>query len=200
MARKSIKSSDVNHKTKGQLTLIDLVIIPIIAVVLSTIAIVFLQSSTASLLSKVSLQPLQDSCNFALDNMYSTYYVHSSYELGYLKSNHPSQYAAAISSSFLNLNASCGSNCNLGYSFVPNSLLNTSNSLYVSFINYFSSFAISDFNLNTGANIPTLNAINMQVFLNHVPPLNYTPLTTCSMTVYNPADPSHPYTIYGVIR
>lgn len=184
---------------KGQITLLDLVIVPIIAVVLALIAVMVLQGSVANIVNKVNMQPEVDACNFELDSLFSMYYVHQDSALQYLKYYHPNQYTAAVSNSLQKQITNCGNNCSISYNTLPNSL-GDSPDLYVDFIQYFTPFAYSVFNLTVADEISQLDAANMQVFLNQVPPLSYTPSQICSITVYNPEQPNSSYTVYGVVK
>lgn len=62
---------------RGQITILDMVLAPIAAIVLAIIAASFLQTSTANLLTAVNQEPSAIACNFALDSMYGNYYVHT---------------------------------------------------------------------------------------------------------------------------
>ncbi|MEM3190632.1 MAG: hypothetical protein QXU98_10400 [Candidatus Parvarchaeota archaeon] len=184
---------------KGQLTLLDLIVAPIVAVVLSALAIYFLQGSTAHLVTAVNYEPSVEGCNYMLDAVYGNYYVHGSAALSMLKALHPDQYFAATSESLSNLSTNCGVNCSISYATTPNTLVSTP-SLYVDFLNYFTPFSVSVFNLTTINSYPILKDYNMQVFLNSVPALSYVPSQVCYISVYNPEDPSEPYLIYGVMK
>ena len=182
---------------RGQVTIVDLVLVPIVAVVLSVTASYLMTSSTASLLTSVNQQPVQDACNFALNDLYGTYFVGSSAALNELKLLHPSQYAVAVSQPAESLSTGCGSSCSAGYTYLSSTLSNSS-ALYNDFISYFSSLSFSNFNLIKTSNSVALSDSNMHVFLQSVPSgVTYSSL--CSLTVYNPINPSNPYTIYGVV-
>jgi hypothetical protein len=188
----------VRVSKKGQLTMLDLVLAPLAAVVLAVIASALLHSATANLLTAVSQQPVSFSCNFALDTMYSTYYVHNAFALSQLALHASSQYALANSNKEQYLSTNCSGACDSNYNYIQTSLYNSS-SLYSDFIGYFSGFSLSNFKVLTGQESATLKALGMQVFLNQIP-AGVTGSSKCSMQVYNPADPSKPYTIYGVIN
>ncbi len=182
---------------RAQVTLIDLVLVPIVAVVLSVTAGYLMSSATANIVTAVNQQPVQDACNFALSNLYGSYFISSAASLQQLKLFKPSQYAAAISEPAQNLSTSCGSSCSSSYTFLSAPLSNSS-SLYNDFVGYFSSFSLSNFNLIKSANAVALGDANMQVFLQSVPSgITYSSL--CSLTIYNPVNPSQPYTVYGVV-
>jgi hypothetical protein len=182
---------------KGQLTMLDLVLAPLAAVVLAVLAYSLLQGATANLLTAVSQQPVSLSCNFALDTLYGTYYVHNAFALSQLALYNPSQYSLANSNKEQTLSTNCSGSCNSNYNYVQSYLYNSS-SLYSDFIGYFSGFSLSDFQVLTGQETATLNALNMKVFLNQIPS-GITGTSECSLQVYNPVDPSKPYTIYGVV-
>ncbi len=182
---------------RGQVTLIDLVMAPIVAVVLSLLAVFFLTTQTSNLITAVNQEPYIQSCNFALSQLYGNYYVHTASLLNNLSLTYPSEYSAALSQQSQTLSTSCGPGCSTQYQTVSNSLSNSS-SLYANFINYFSSFSLSTFDNIEGANIATLSALHMRVFLNQVPS-TVSGSTVCSISVYNPANPSKPYTVFGVI-
>ncbi len=187
----------VRFGKKGQLTMLDLVLAPLAAVVLSVLASALLHGATANLLTAVSQQPVSFSCNFALDSMYSTYYVHNAFTLSQLALSNPGQYSVASSNKEQYLSTNCSGACNPNYNYIQTYLYNSS-SLYSDFIGYFSGFSLSNFQVLTGQETATLKALGMQVFLNQIP-AGVTGTSECSMQVYNPADPSRPYTIYGVI-
>ena len=182
---------------RGQVTLIDLVMAPIVAVVLSLLAVFFLTTQTSNLITAVNQEPYIQSCNFALSQLYGNYYVHTASLLNNLSLTYPSEYSAALSQQSQTLSTSCGQGCSTQYQAVSNSLSNSS-SLYSNFINYFSSFSLSTFDNIESANIATLSALHMRVFLNQVPS-TVSGSTVCSISVYNPANPSKPYTVFGVI-
>ena len=184
---------------RGQLTLIDLIVAPIVAIVLSSLALYFLQGSVAHLVTAVDYEPSIQGCNYMLDAVYGNYYVHSAAALSMLRALHPNQYYAATSQSLISLSTSCGANCSISYAATPNTLTNDP-SLYVNFINYFAPFAISVFNLTKINSLPLTQGEGMDVFLNSIPILSYVPSQTCYITVYNPADTSSPYLIYGVVK
>ena len=152
-----------------------------------------------NIVNKVNLQPEVDACNLELQSLFSMYYVHEASSLEYLRYYHPNQYTAAISTSLQHYVTNCGNNCSVSYQALPNSLDNSSN-LYVDFIQYFTPFAYSVFNLTIDSALSQLDAVNMQVYLNKIPPLDLTPSQVCSMYVYNPQQPSNSYTIYGVVK
>ncbi|EEZ93341.1 MAG: hypothetical protein BJBARM4_0018 [Candidatus Parvarchaeum acidiphilum ARMAN-4] len=183
---------------KGQLTMLDLVIAPLAAVILAIVAHSLLAGATASLLTSVSQQPTSFSCSFALDTFYSTYYVHSAFTLSQLALSDPSQYSLASSNQEQSLSTNCSGACNPNYGYTQDHLYN-STSLYSDFIGYFSGFSLNDFKIITGQETAALNALGMQVFFNQVPS-GVSGTSECSLQVYNPADPSKPYTIYGVIK
>jgi hypothetical protein len=183
---------------KGQLTILDLVLIPIVAVVLSILFVYFVQAQTANIINAVDQAPAAQSCNFALDSLYGNYYVDTPAALNTLSLLHPNQYQTALSSQKSQLYANCGPSCTLGYSVLSSSLTNFT-SLYSDFINYFSSFSFSAFQNIMGANSNLLLSLHTTVYLNQVPP-TITAATACSLTVYNPANPSNPYTIYGIMN
>jgi hypothetical protein len=183
---------------KGQLTMLDLILAPLAAVVLAVLAHALLASATASLLTAVNQQPVSFSCSFALDTFYSTYYVHSAFTLSQLALSNPSQYALASSNQEQSLSTNCSGACNSNYEYTQSYLYNSS-SLYSDFIGYFSGFSLSDFKVLTGQETATLNALGLQVFFNQVPS-GVSGSSECSLQVYNPADPSKPYTIYGVTK
>ena len=184
---------------RGQLTIIDLLVAPIVAIVLSMLALYFLQGSVAHLVTAVNYEPSIQGCNYMLDAIYGNYYVHGAAALSMLEALHPNQYYAATSASLINLSTNCGANCSMSYAATPNTLTNDP-SLYVNFINYFAPFAISVFNLTKINSLPILNGEGMDVFLNSMPILSYVPSQTCYISVYNPEDPSSPYLIYGVVK
>jgi hypothetical protein len=183
---------------RGQLTMLDLALAPLAAVVLAVLASALLHSATANLLTAVNQQPTALSCNFALDSIYSTYYVHTSYALSQIALSNPAQYALAESNKQQSLSANCSGSCSSTYSYSQNYLYNSS-SLYSDFIGYFSGFSLSDFGVLTGQEAATLNALGIRVFLNSIP-AGVTGTEECSLKVYNPANPSSPYTIYGVMK
>ena len=194
----------MEHKYKfngkrGQLTLLDLVMVPILVVMLLIISVFFLQSQTANLINEVNIEPTAQSCIFGLSALYGSYYVHTASALSSLQSTNTSLYFAASSGSAQQLTTTCGSNCSSAYSFSQNSLDNSS-SLFSDFIKYFSSFSISYFNLIKDTHSPTLQAFGMDVFLNQIPTISYTPAYTCALSVYNPANPSQPYNVYGIVK
>lgn len=182
---------------KGQITILDMVLVPIVAVILSIISVYILQNSTANLITGVNLQPAADTCNFALDSLFGHYYIDTPAALNALSLFSPSQYKTALSTQSSMLSANCGPSCNLGYTFLSNSLTNFT-SLYSDFINYFSSFSTSKFQTIESNNVITLNALHMSVYLNQVPP-TINGSTVCSLQVYNPVDPNSPYTVFGVV-
>ncbi len=182
---------------RGQLTILDLVMAPIAAVVLSILAVAFLQNATASLVTTVNQEPGAIACNFALDSIYGQFYVTTQASLNALSLYEPSQYQIAISNQASSLSASCGSSCTRGYTFLSNSLTNFS-SLYSDFIEYFSSFSFNQFDSIKSSNAVTLSTLGMSVYLNQLP-ASVNGSTICSLQVYNPEDPSQPYTVYGVI-
>lgn len=184
---------------KGQLTLLDLIVAPVVAVVLSTLAVYFLQGSAAHLVTAVDYAPSIEGCNYMLDAIYGNYYVHGSAAMSMLESLHPSQYFAATSESLSNTSTSCGVNCSISYATTPNTLVSTP-SLYVDFLTYFTPFSVSVFNLTNINSYPLLKDYGMQVFLNGVPTLPYVPSQVCYINVYNPENPSNPYLVYGVMR
>ena len=188
---------EVNRK--GQITLIDLILAPLVAVILSVIAVMILQGSTFHLINEVNMEPTVEACNFGLETLFSSYYVHTASSLQYLQSAHPNQYAVATTEPLQIQTVSCGYNCSVSYEDIPNTL-GTSSDFYVDFIQYFDPFALSVFNVSVGEDAPEMQAFGMQVFLNRVPALPYTPSEVCSLTVFNPQDPGNPYTIYGVMR
>ncbi len=183
---------------KGQLTMLDLVLAPLAAVVLAVLASALLHSATANLLTAVSQQPGSFSCNFALDSLYSTYYIHTAAALSQLALSNPSQYSLSESTKQQSLSANCSGACTPIYSYVQSYLYN-STSLFSDFIGYFSGFSFSNFKVLTGQQAATLSALGMQVYLNQIP-AGVTGTTECSMQVYNPVDPSRPYTLYGVMN
>lgn len=187
----------VRFGRKGQLTMLDLVLAPLAAVVLAVLASALLHNATANLLTAVSQQPTSFSCNLALDSIYSTYYVHNAYALSQLALRDPNQYALSQSNKQQNLLTNCSGSCPSSYSYIQNYLYNSS-SLYSDFIGYFSGFSLSNFKVLTGQQAATLNALGIKVFLNQIP-AGITGKQECSLQVYNPADPSNPYTIYGVM-
>lgn len=187
----------VRFGRKGQLTMLDLVLAPLAAVVLAVLASALLHNATANLLTAVSQQPTSFSCNLALDSIYSTYYVHNAYALSQLALRDPNQYALSQSNKQQNLLTNCSGSCPSPYSYIQNYLYNSS-SLYSDFIGYFSGFSLSNFKVLTGQQAATLNALGIKVFLNQIP-AGITGKQECSLQVYNPADPSNPYTIYGVM-
>ncbi len=189
--------SGIFGSKRGQITLLDMVIVPIMAVVLSLLAYYFLNSQTASLLTTVNQEPTIEACNFALEGLFGNYYVHTTAALTELQLLFPSQYQTALSQSSQQLSANCGPTCNLGYTVLSSSLSNYS-SLYQDFINYFSSFSISTFQTIKNNNILTLKNIGMSVYLNQIPS-GVSSSTTCALSVYNPENPSKPYTVYGVL-
>lgn len=182
---------------KGQLTILDLVLVPIVAVVLSILAVSFLNSATANLINSVNQEPAAQTCNFALDTLFGSYYVDTPSALNALGLSHPDQYQTAISSQQSSLSASCGPECNLGYNVLSNSLSNFT-SLFSDFINYFSSFSVNSFNNVAAGSAVTLRNLHMRVYLNQIP-ITSAGSTICSLTVFNPEDPSNPYTIFGVL-
>jgi hypothetical protein len=182
---------------RGQITIVDMVLAPIAAIVLAIIAASFLQTSTANLITAVNQEPSAIACNFALNSLYGSYYVHTAAALNLISLYYPDQYQTAQSNQESQLYANCGTSCNLGYSVLSSSLTNFS-SLYSDFINYFSSFSFSTFNGIKNANIITLNNAGMSVYLNQIPS-SISASTLCQLQVYNPEDPSKPYTIYGVM-
>ncbi len=188
----------VRFGRKGQLEVLDLVLAPMAAVVLAVLASALLHNATANLLTAVNQQPASFSCNFALDSIYSTYYVHTAYTLSQLALSNPGQYSFAQSNKQQSLSTSCGGSCNPAYSYSQSYLYNSS-SLYDDFIGYFSGFSLSNFQILTGQQAPTLNALGIKVFLNQIP-AGVTGKQECSLNVYNPASPLHPYTIYGVMN
>ena len=187
----------VRFGRKGQLTMLDLVLAPLAAVVLAVLASALLHNATANLLTAVSQQPTSVSCNFALDSIYSSYYVHTAYSLSQLSSSNPNEYALAQSNKQQSLSTNCSGSCTASYNYIQSYLYNSS-SLYNDFIGYFSGFSLSGFKVLTGQQISTLNALRIKVFLNQIP-AGVTGTQECSLQVYNPADPSSPYTIYGVM-
>ncbi len=178
--------------------MLDLVLAPLAAVVLSVLAAALLHSATASLLTAVSQQPSSFSCNFALDSLYSTYYVHTASSLSQLAISSPSQYAQAVSNNEQTLSTNCSGACDSNYNYLQSYLYNSS-SLYTDFIGYFAGISLSNFQVLTSQQTATLNALGIQVFLNQIP-AGVTGTSECSLQVYNPSDPSNPYTIYGVVK
>ncbi len=187
----------IRLNNRGQITLLDLILAPIAAVILAVFASLFLSSSTANLLNMVNQQPSVVGCNFALTSMFGAYFVHTAAAFTQLSLSNPDQYSAALSTKAENLSTNCGSSCASSYVYTPN-LLTNSSALYNDFIQYFSSFSVSSFNNIKADNYPALSAFSMQVFLNQVPS-GVTAKTICSLKVFNPADPGSPYTIYGVL-
>ncbi len=188
----------VRFGRKGQLTMLDLVLAPIAAVVLAVLASALIHNATANLLTAVNQQPTSFSCNFALATIYSTYYIHSAYTLSQLALSNPSQSALADSNKQQSLSANCSGSCNPSYGYTQSFLYNSS-SLYDDFIGYFPSVSLSNFQVLTGEQAATLTALGLRVFLNQIP-AGVTGSERCSMQVYNPANPSAPYTIYGVMN
>ena len=128
---------------KGQLTLIDLAMAPIVAILLSVLVVYFLNSAiSANLVTAVDQAPITEGCNFALTSLYGDYYVHTASSLNTLRLYYPSQYLASEASKAQSLSASCGRSCTLSSTFSQNSLSN-STSLYSDMINYYSSFSLS---------------------------------------------------------
>lgn len=182
---------------KGQLTILDLVMAPIAAVVLSILAVAFLQNATASVITTVNQEPASIACNFALDSLYGQFYVTTEAALSTLSLYDSAQYQIAVSNQPSYLSASCGSSCTRSYTFLSNSLTNFT-SLYSDFIEYFSSFSFNQFDSIKNSNKVTLSTLGMNVYLNQVP-ASINGSTICSLQVYNPEDPSTPYTIFGVL-
>ncbi len=183
---------------KAQLTLLDLAMAPIAAIVLSVLAVYFLNSAiTANLVTAVDQAPITEGCNFALSTLYGDYYVHTASSLNTLELYNPSQYLASEASRAASLSASCGASCTLSSTFSQNSLSN-STSLYSDMIMYYSSFSLSVFNGISEANSVMLNDYNMKVYLNSIPPATVGS-TVCSLPVYNPEDPANQYTVFGLI-
>jgi ABC-type bacteriocin/lantibiotic exporter with double-glycine peptidase domain len=182
---------------RGQLTILDMILVPIAAVLLSIFSILLLQNATANLINSVNQEPAAQTCSFALETLYGHYYVDTPAALNELSLFYPNQYQMALSNQQSLLSANCGSSCSLGYSFLSNSLTNFT-SLYSDFINYFSSFSVNNFQSIASSNAVTLNILHMRVYLNQVPPAT-NGSTVCSLQVYNPVDPSNPYTVFGVM-
>ncbi len=187
----------VRPGNRGQITMLDLVLAPIAAVVLAIFAALFMSSSTANLLNLVNQQPVSLGCNFALSSMFGTYFVHTAAAFQEMSTSHPDQYSAALSTKASNLSTSCGGSCLSNYVYIPNKLSN-STSLYSDFIQYFGSFSLSNFNAIKNNNLVALSSSNMQVFLNQIPP-GANPKTICALTVFNPVNPGNPYTVYGTV-
>ncbi len=183
---------------KGQLTLIDLALAPIVAIVLSVLAVYFLNSAiSANLVTAVAQAPITEGCTFALTSLYGSYYVHTASALNTVKLYYPSQYLASEASKSQSLSASCGSSCSLSSTFSQNSLSN-STSLYADMISYYSSFSLSVFEGISTANAAMLSDSQMKVYLNTIPPA-VSGSTVCSLPVYNPEDPANPYTVFGLV-
>jgi hypothetical protein len=183
---------------RGQLTLIDLALAPIVAILLSVLAVYFLNSAiSANLVTAVDQAPIAEGCNFALTTLYGSYYVHTASALNTLKLYYQSQYLASETSKAQTLSASCGSSCALSSTFSQNSLSN-STSLYSDLINYYSSFSFSVFDGISAANSALLSDSSMKVYLNTLPPAA-SGSTVCSLPVYNPEDPANPYTVFGLV-
>lgn len=187
----------VRKSRKGQLTMLDLILAPLAAVVLAVLASAILHGATANLLTSVTQQPSSVSCNFALDSIFSTYYVHSAFTLSQLALSNTGQYSAAASNREQTLSTNCSGACNPSYNYVQSYLYNSSY-LYSDFIGYFAGFSLSNFQVLTGQQAAVLNALGMRVFLNQIPS-GVSGKYECSLQVYNPADPSKPYTVYGVM-
>ncbi len=184
-------------RRRGQVTILDIILIPVLAIVLSVVSAFFITNTTANITNMVALEPLSESCNLAIDNIFSQYYVHTQATLKYLQEFHPNQYSAATAEAFQEQVANCGSSCQIGFTTIPTSLT-SSGSIYVNFINYFASFSLSVFNLTTADDRLELSTLGMSVYMNQIPS-GFPATTVCSLPVYNPQNPSEPYTVYGTV-
>jgi hypothetical protein len=174
---------------RGQITILDLLMVPLVAIVLSIIAMTFLGSTVSNLLQEVYLQPIKTSCTFILANLFSTYYIHSAYELQYLQQYYPDEYQAYMQNLQSFQNYTGIGNFRFVFATYSGVLENNSNP-YVVLIRFLAPPVKSEFKEMVDSEYALLQAEHASLFISSIYPMpsNFVYRYLCSAPVFNPAN------------
>lgn len=177
---------------KGQINLIDLLLVPVVAVVLSIVALSLLQGAVTNLLVGVYLQPLKISCQFIAGDLLSNYYVHS----GVLYNN-PTIQTYFFDRTYANISVNASTYFKKYIAPYAGEL--TSGDMYKQLIYFLAPPTVSYFKNFIFSIYPILVATNSTIYLlpTYPPPQGFSHYKyACTVPVYNPAGPNFEAIIY----
>ncbi|MCW1297444.1 MAG: hypothetical protein QXX36_01000 [Candidatus Rehaiarchaeum fermentans] len=166
---------------RAQITLIDLILVPIVAVILSIISMVFLSTASSNLLEGVYLQPVKLSCNFLASTIFSNYYPH--FSVIYLDPPYIQNYYKNLYYKNVSFNSS-----NFVYSFNVYLGKLVSGNLYNQLIDFLYPVNYSYFKLYKLYNSLSIAFLNASVYLLPFYPPNSSSqyIYACNIPVYSP--------------